>query len=115
MFDNSRTIAGVKHGYNYVVPRRIPHPDIGDVELTEVLRALSDPIRLEIVRLAAKHPELPCNQFYEAVPKSTLSHHWRVLREAGLIRQVGQGTARLNSLRRDEIENRFPGLLEAIL
>lgn len=95
--------------------RPIPHPRLEDVALHEVLRALSDPVRLEIVRLAANHPALPCNRFFEEIPKSTMSHHWRVLRQAGLILQIGHGAARLNSLRTKEIERRFPGLLAAVL
>lgn len=83
--------------------------------MPEVLHALADPVRLEIVRLAAAHPRLPCNRFFDEIPKSTMSHHWRVLREAGVIRQEGHGAARLNSLRREELDHRFPGLLEAIL
>jgi len=70
---------------------------------------------LEIVRLAARHPQLPCNRFIEEISKSTMSHHWRVLREAGLIRQVGEGTSRLNSLRREELDKRFPGMLDFVL
>lgn len=97
------------------MPKSIRHPDLADVELHEVFKALSDPVRLEIVRLAARHPELPCNRFFEEIPKSTMSHHWRVLRDAGLIRQVDQGSSRLNSLRRDELDHRFPGLLAFVL
>lgn len=95
--------------------RPITHPDIDDIELHTVMQALADPVRLAIVRLAAQHPELPCNRFFDEIPKSTMSHHWRVLRESGLIRQVGSGTSKLNSLRRDELDRRFPGLFEVIL
>lgn len=95
--------------------RPIAHPDLKDVQLHEVMHALADPVRLEIVRLAARHPELPCNRFFEEIPKSTMSHHWRVLRQAGLIRQVGHGASRLNSLRAQELDARFPGLLAFVL
>jgi DNA-binding transcriptional ArsR family regulator len=95
--------------------RPITHPDLADIDLPTVLYALADPVRLAIVRLAARSPELPCNRFFEAVPKSTMSHHWRVLRDAGLIRQTGSGTAKLNALRRAEVDARFPGLLAAVI
>lgn len=95
--------------------RTLDHPDLNDVSLEDALRALADPVRLSIVRLAARSPALPCNRFFEEIPKSTMSHHWRVLREAGLIRQEGSGTARLNSLRRKELQQRFPGLLQLVL
>jgi DNA-binding transcriptional ArsR family regulator len=95
--------------------RTLEHPQLKDVTLEQVLRALADPVRLQIVRLASRSPALPCNRFFEEIPKSTMSHHWRVLREAGLIRQEGSGTERLNSLRRKEIQERFPGLLKVVL
>ncbi|MDX2147440.1 MAG: helix-turn-helix domain-containing protein [Planctomycetota bacterium] len=95
--------------------RPISHPKLQDVQLHEIMHALADPVRLEIVRLAARHPELPCNRFFDEIPKSTMSHHWRVLRQAGLIRQVGHGASRLNSLRTKELEERFPGLLAFVL
>ncbi len=94
---------------------RLKHPELRSVSLRQALTALSDPVRLEIVRMAAKREGQPCNQFLKAIPKSTASHHWRVLREAGLIRQEAAGTQRLNHLRREEFEKRFPGLLDAVL
>ncbi|MEL7061662.1 MAG: helix-turn-helix transcriptional regulator [Acidobacteriota bacterium] len=95
--------------------RSISHPDLADVTLSAVLQALSDPVRLEIVRQAANRDALPCNAFIGCIPKSTLSHHWRVLREAGLLRQCYEGTQKLNSLRREELDARFPGLIDAVL
>lgn len=95
--------------------RPIIHPDLADIDLPAILYALADPVRLAIVRLASQNPELPCHRFFDSIPKSTMSHHWRVLREAGLIRQTGSGTAKLNALRRKEVETRFPGLLDAVL
>lgn len=79
------------------------------------MHALSDPVRLHIVAMAAKHGEQPCQVFTENIPKSTASHHWKVLREAGLIFQRSEGTKKLNSLRKKEMDERFPGLLDAIL
>jgi DNA-binding transcriptional ArsR family regulator len=93
----------------------IPHPSRAEMTLEGVLHALSDPIRLEIVRMAAQADSQPCNAFIERIPKSTMSHHWKVLREAGVIRQTQHGVQRLNSLRRKDLDARFPGLLDAIL
>jgi DNA-binding transcriptional ArsR family regulator len=91
------------------------HPDRDELEFTRVLAALSDPMRLAIVaRLAGAGTggELACTTFALPVSKSTQSGHFRVLREAGVIRQRDEGTRRLNSLRRDDLDARFPGLLD---
>jgi DNA-binding transcriptional ArsR family regulator len=94
----------------------LPHPSAGEIDLTAVLAALSDPVRLRIVQLlAAADAERTCKSFDLPVTKSTCTHHFRVLREAGVIRQRLEGTTRLSSLRRDELEERFPGLLVAVL
>ncbi len=93
-----------------------PHPATADLELTAVLGALSDPVRLEIVRrLAAHDAEQTCGSFGLPVAKSTATHHFRVLREAGVIASREEGTRKFNRLRRDDLEARFPGLLDAIL
>jgi DNA-binding transcriptional ArsR family regulator len=81
------------------------HPDAGEIELAAVLHALSDPTE----------DHRPCGSFGLPVTKSTCTHHFKVLREAGVIRQRLEGTTRLNSLRRDDLEQRFPGLLESVL
>jgi DNA-binding transcriptional ArsR family regulator len=91
------------------------HPRLEDVELANVLHALSDPVRLEIVRVLAAVEEVPCNLLHTAVSKSTMSHHFKVLREAGVTHTRTSGTKRLISLRRNELEGRFPGLLSSIL
>lgn len=81
-----------------------------------MLHALSDPQRLRIVRVLAESAEpRQCGSFGLPVSKSTATHHFRVLREAGVIRQQEQGTARLSALRADDLDERFPGLLEAVL
>ena len=86
------------------------------MELAAVLHALSDPVRLSIVSaLRELGDERTCGSFAVTVTKSTLTHHFRVLREAGVIAQRQEGTARLSSLRTDDLEARFPGVLEAIL
>jgi DNA-binding transcriptional ArsR family regulator len=92
------------------------HPTREELQIGDVLHALSDPQRLSIVRgLAACSEPKRCGAFDLAVTKSTLTHHFRVLREAGVIEQREEGTARLNALRREDLDVRFPGLLDAVL
>jgi DNA-binding transcriptional ArsR family regulator len=95
----------------------LPHPDIGDVELTEVLFALSDPARLEIVRELAAGPlsMAECGVTNPDLPKSTKSHLMKVLREAGIVRNEPDGRRRVLTLRKDELDQAFPGLLDSIL
>ncbi|MET1133587.1 MAG: metalloregulator ArsR/SmtB family transcription factor [Aeromicrobium sp.] len=95
----------------------LPHPDIGDVQLTEVLFALSDPARLEIVRELADGPltMAECGSTNPDLPKSTKSHLMKVLREAGLVRNEPDGRRRVLTLRKDELDQAFPGLLDSIL
>jgi DNA-binding transcriptional ArsR family regulator len=85
------------------------------LELPAILHALSDPIRLRIVTRLAEGDECACNSFGLPITKSTCSHHLRVLREAGLIEQRVDGKSRLNRLRGEALEQRFPGLLQAVL
>jgi DNA-binding transcriptional ArsR family regulator len=92
------------------------HPATEDLDLPVVLHALSDPQRLQIVRELSADPEpRACGGFDVNVSKSTCTHHFRVLREAGVIEQRQLGASRLNSLRRDDLDARFPGLLDAVL
>jgi DNA-binding transcriptional ArsR family regulator len=91
------------------------HPEPEEIEFPAVMAALSDPVRLAIVAALDAHDQLPCSAFELAVAKSTRSWHFRVLREAGILRQRDQGTRRLNSLRREDLETRFPGLLDLAL
>ncbi|WP_105969351.1 ArsR/SmtB family transcription factor [Streptomyces geranii] len=96
--------------------RDLPHPVRGEIRLEAVLHALSDPMRLQVVReLAAVSDELSCSHFDLPVTKSTTTHHFRVLRESGVIRQVYRGTAKMNGLRRDDLDGLFPGLLDSVL
>ncbi len=97
------------------LPTEVAHPEAGRIELAAVLHALSDPVRLRIVAGLAAGTEMPCGAFQLPVTKSTCTHHFRVLREAGVIRQRVQGTTRLNSLRREDLDGRFPGLLDTVL
>lgn len=96
--------------------RDLPHPAREEIRLEGVLHALSDPMRLRIVReLAAVGDELSCSHFDLPVTKSTTTHHFRVLRESGVIRQVYRGTAKMNALREDDLDHLFPGLLGGVL
>ena len=95
--------------------RALHHPDPDSLELTGVLHALADPVRLEIVRTLASGREVRCGAFELPVTKSTRTHHFRVLRESGVIEQHTAGTAVVNRLRRDDLDRRFPGLLDSVL
>ncbi|MFC7814657.1 MULTISPECIES: ArsR/SmtB family transcription factor [unclassified Streptomyces] len=93
------------------------HPSLEEMHLRSVMNALSDPLRYEVVSVlahAADDAERHCSSFGLPVSKSTRSHHFRVLREAGLIRQVDRGNSRMARLRADDLETRFPGLLDLI-
>jgi DNA-binding transcriptional ArsR family regulator len=100
---------------NWIMPRALHHPPAESLELTGVLHALSDPVRLEIVRALASGSEVRCGAFELPVTKSTRTHHFRVLRESGVIEQETLGTAVVNRLRRDDLDLRFPGLLDSVL
>jgi DNA-binding transcriptional ArsR family regulator len=92
------------------------HPDRDEIDLPAVLHALSDPHRLEIVRRLAQDDEpRACGTFGFDISKSTMTHHFRTLREAGVIRQKRQGTTKMTELRRADLDARFPGLLDAVL
>lgn len=83
--------------------------------LADVLQALADPMRLEIVARVDRDGETACGTHQPGVPKSTLSHHWRTLRVAGVLTSRRQGKEILNTVRRADLDARFPGLLDAIL
>jgi DNA-binding transcriptional ArsR family regulator len=91
------------------------HPSCEELELPAVLHALSDPARLQIVRKLAEGDECTCGTFDLGLSKATLSHHFRVLRECGVVRTRPEGRTRMLSLRQDDLDARFPGLLEAVL
>ena len=97
------------------VMRALHHPAIEDVAVEDVLHALSDPVRLEIVRALARIDEASCSMLDGGRPKSSMSHHFRVLRNAGLVHTRGEGVHRMNTLRRTDLDRRFPGLLDAVL
>jgi DNA-binding transcriptional ArsR family regulator len=83
--------------------------------LAAVLHALGDPVRLALVRRMAADGESACSPDGMDVPRSTLSNHWRILREAGITETRRAGKARLMTLRRTDLDARFPGLLAAVL
>ena len=94
----------------------LTHPDTDEIDLTAVLSALGDPVRLGLVAALAAHDgDVACGTFALPVGKSTASHHFRVLRDAGVLRQYDAGTRRFNQLRRTELDERFPGLLSMVL
>lgn len=93
------------------------HPTIEEMRLGQVLAALADPLRRRVVRELAAAPDgtaRTCSSFALPVSKATVTHHFRALREAGLIQQVAAGNSRMAALRRADLEQRFPGLLELV-
>jgi DNA-binding transcriptional ArsR family regulator len=101
------------------VSEDVIHPPAEELSLPKVLAALADPARLATVRTLARVGESACKQIQHdaglEVSKSTMSHHLRILREAGITRSRVQGARRLLTLRRDDLDARFPGLLDAVL
>lgn len=97
--------------------RPLLHPATDELRLENVLYALADPMRLEILRrLVAGDCPLNCSSAAPShLAKSTQSHHFQILREAGLIQSERRGTEVVNSHRLDEIERKFPGVVAAIL
>lgn len=99
------------------LPSPLPEPAAADLKLETLFAALADPLRLTIIRklmLESDAYDHPCGWFGFNRPKSTLTHHFKTLREAGLIRQRQYGLERRSRLRREDIEERFPGLLDLI-
>jgi DNA-binding transcriptional ArsR family regulator len=95
--------------------RKPLHPGKNQITLPSVLFALSDPTRLKIVRAIAETEGLNCCEIPLDLSKSTASRHFKVLREAGLIRMEPHGVVCTNTLRREELDDLFPGLLESVL
>ena len=93
-------------------------PALDDVDGLTVLQALSDPVRLEIVRqlaMCGAAGELNCGKIEVPVTKSTASHHFKTLSAAGIIAEREAGTRKYFSLRREELDRRFPGLIDSVL
>jgi DNA-binding transcriptional ArsR family regulator len=99
------------------LPEPLPEPAMEDLKLEAVMAALADPLRLTIVRklmLESEAYDHTCGWFGFDRPKSSLTHHFRALRDAGLIRQRQYGLERRSRLRTEELNKRFPGLLDLI-
>ena len=95
--------------------RSLKHPNPDQIELTDVMYALSDPARLEIVRRLSASKDMTCGELNPDRPKSSMSHHFKILREAGLIETRVEGKEHYNNLRKDALNRRFPGLLKSLL
>nr|WP_294915683.1 helix-turn-helix domain-containing protein [uncultured Neokomagataea sp.] len=93
----------------------LDNPDLSSIDLLTVLRALADPIRLEIVRQLHERGEATCAELLRNRPKSSMSHHFHVLRESGILQTRVEGLHYYNSLRRKELDQSFPGLMASIL
>jgi DNA-binding transcriptional ArsR family regulator len=96
--------------------REIRHPATTELDLATIMRTVGDPLRLTIVRLLSDDRERNCSEVSEALglPMSTASYHMRLLREAGVTRTRAAGTERWMSLRREDLDARFPGLLDVL-
>jgi predicted transcriptional regulator len=95
---------------------KIPHPATSSLDLATIMRTLGDPVRLDIVRLLADDTPRMCSDISATMgqPNSTCSYHLKLLREAGLTLATQHGTQRLITLRRDDLEVRFPGLVDVL-
>jgi DNA-binding transcriptional ArsR family regulator len=103
-----------------MITEKTPSPDLATVDVVTVLDALADPVRLEIVRQLAGCEkggpgELSCGQIELPVGKSTASHHLKILCAAGITCEREEGTRKYIRLRREELDRRFPGLVELVL
>lgn len=103
-------------GYVFFAMRQMKHPEMATVELVDVMYALADPTRLEIVGTLARNARaMTCGELDCDRPKSSMSHHFKILRGAGVVRTEIKGTEHINSLRTGELEKRFPGVMKAVL
>lgn len=97
--------------------RALHHPDLASVDLATFLGALADPVRQSVVRQLAASGGAACGEFdaLSLVSMSTLSQHLKILRQSGVLRVTPRGTFRIHELRSDEAEERFPGILAAVV
>lgn len=97
--------------------RDVLHPDLDQISMAAVLHGFADPARLHMVRTMHELGECPCSSVYASLglSKSNASHHFRVLREAGILRRSQRGSQQYAALRAEELEDRFPGLLASVL
>lgn len=93
----------------------LTHPNRADLTIESVFEALANPVRLRIVRRLASGEELTCSTVLPDVPASSATHHWRVLRNSGVLHARRQGRLILHTLRRDDLDARFPGLVDVIM
>ncbi len=93
----------------------ISHPGTQELDLAKVLQALSDPVRLMLVCMLAAEKDLSCNALCLGRPKSSMSHHFKIMIEAGLLRVDIVGNTHRNNLRLNDLESRFPGLMLSVL
>jgi DNA-binding transcriptional ArsR family regulator len=95
---------------------QLPYPSVDQIVLPTVLVALGDPTRLAIVReLARRETPMNCSMFLSLTSKTNLSYHLARLREAGITKTKAVGTSKFTTLRRDDLESRFPGLLDSVI
>ena len=95
----------------------LPQPALSDIELLPVLQALADPVRLQLIAILDEEGSVSCGFVLKKLHlhKSTLSHHWKVLREAGVTTTTIRGRERWVTLRRDDMDQRFPGLIDLVI
>ena len=94
----------------------LPQPSRAEIRIEAVLAALADPVRLDVVRVLSGLPDgIACGELALTVSPSTRTHHLRTLREAGVISTTAVGTRKISSLRRDDLDALFPGLLGGVL
>ncbi|SRR5699024_8406897 len=98
-----------------MAPRTYVHPDTADLTINRVLFALSEPLRLHMIAMLAADGEVDSIELGPDLPRSTLTHHTGLLRESGLVFVRAEGRKCLIRLRRDDLERRFPGLLDTVL
>lgn len=96
-------------------PRAYHHPPTGEITLARVLAALSDPTRLEMIRRLADGDEHNSLELADDLPRSTLTYHTRMLREAGVTWTRSEGRACMIRLRRQDVDELFPGVLAAVI
>jgi len=119
MTDTSKTVTGgnaVSESPENL-PEPLPEPSIDKLQLEALMGALADPLRLTIVRklmLESEDYDHSCGWFGFDRPKSSLTHHFKALREAGIIRQRQYGLERRSRVRTEDINQCFPGLLELV-
>jgi DNA-binding transcriptional ArsR family regulator len=99
-----------------MVTKVLPQPERDEIRVEAVLQALGEPVRLQIVRVLAEHPDgICCGDIELPVTASTRAHHLRTLREAGVLSAHTEGTRRISILRREDLDSLYPGLLSGIL